>query len=110
MLRVIRNNSKVETRNEELEQCIKNFSNSGYNTEQLLKLKEKTLNRISMNNRQDNNADTLVFPLQYFDGITDFKSVVKSLSDEFRELIGDARIMFVMRKNSSIGNTLVRNK
>ena len=110
MLRVIRNNSKVETRNEELEQCIKTFSNSGYKTEQLLKLKEKALNRISSNNGQVNNVDTLVFPLHYFDGITDFKSVVKSLSNEFRELIGDTRIMFAMRKNSSIGNTLVRNK
>ena len=54
--------------------------------------------------------DTLVFPVHYFDGIGEFKSVVQSLNNEIKELIGDTKIMFAMRKNRSIGNTLVRNK
>ena len=111
MLRVIRNNSKEETRNIELDQCIQTFTNSGYDARQLIKLKEKALNRTHIHNTQDNNTDdTLVFPVHYFDGVAEFKSVVKSLNKEIQELIGDTRIMFAMRKNSSIGNTLVRNK
>ena len=76
MLRVIRNNSKVDTRNTELDQCVKTFSNSGYETKQLLKLKEKALSKTYTNNTQNDNRDTLVFPLHYFDGVKEFKSVV----------------------------------
>ena len=111
MLRVIRNNSKEETRNTELDQCVQTFTNSGYDARQLVKLKEKALSRTSNTIPQVSDADdTLVFPVHYFDGIGEFKSVVQSLNNEIKELIGDTKIMFAMRKNRSIGNTLVRNK
>ena len=83
MLRVIRNNSKEETRNMELDQCVQTFTNSGYDASQLIKLKEKALNKTYNSNPQDNDndADTLVFPVHYFDGIAEFKSVVQSLKN-----------------------------
>ena len=48
--------------------------------------------------------------MHYFEGIAEFKSVVHSLNNEIRELIGETNIMFAMRKNTSIGNHVVRNK
>ena len=48
--------------------------------------------------------------MYYFDGIQEFRSVVNDLKDDFKQLIGNTRIMFAMKKGSSIGNSLVRNK
>ena len=110
MLQIIWNNSKDETRNIELDQCVQTFADSGYDVNQLIKLKQKALNKNSTNNIQDDDSDTLVFPVHYFNGIAEFKSVVHSLNNEISELIGNTKIMFAMRKNSSIGNQLVRNK
>ena len=41
LLRTVRNNSKESTRSEELQKCIKEFTNSGYNQGELEKMKEK---------------------------------------------------------------------
>ena len=38
------------------------------------------------------------------------ENVIRSLGNEFQQLIGDVRIMFAMKKRSSIGNSVVRNK
>ena len=46
----------------------------------------------------------------FFDGVVEFKSVVRSLHDEFKQLIGDTRILFALKKSSSIGNAVVQNK
>ena len=52
----------------------------------------------------------MVFPLHYFHGIVEFKKLIHGLSELFNQLIGDTRIMFAMKKGSSLGNTVVRNK
>ena len=36
--------------------------------------------------------------------------MVKSLDDEIKQLVGDTRIMLALKKGSSIGNRVVRNK
>ena len=51
-----------------------------------------------------------MFPVHFFDGVVDFKNVVRSLHNEFQQLIGDTRILFALKKSSSIGNTVVQNK
>lgn len=109
LLRTIRNNSKEETKLIEIENCIRDFSNSGYNPNELAKLKDKVINQIS-NNKPTEENNTLVFPVHFFDGVSEFKSVVTDLKDEIKELIGDTKVMFAMKKHSSLGNTLVRNK
>ena len=45
-LRTLRNNSKPDTASTELEQCVKEFENSGYKKVELIKLKHEALNRI----------------------------------------------------------------
>ena len=112
MLRTLRNNSKEETRNIELEECVKIFENSGYKTDDLTKLKERATTKAASpnTNTTDTENETLVFPVHYFEGVAELKSVVASLENQIKELIGDTKVMFAMRKNSSIGNCLVRNK
>ena len=108
ILRILGNNSKEETKKVESEQCIKDFTNSGYKLEVLQQLKVKAVSRIA--NTTNEEVDVLIFPVFFFNGLPEFKSVVSSLSDEFRQLIGDTRIMFAVKKGSSLGNILVQNK
>ena len=109
MLRVLRNNSKEETMNIELDQCIQTFRDSGYKNN-LLELKDRALNKVNNRNVLGSDRDTLVFPVHYFEGVKEFKSVLYDLKDEITELIGDTKVMFAMRKGTSLGNALVRNK
>ena len=110
MLRTMRNSSKPEIANSQLELVSKHFENSGYNPEKLLELKEKVINKVTVIRDNKEEKDTLVFPVHYFEGIRDFKGVIHSLRDELEMLIGDVHIMFAMKKRSSIRNTVVRNK
>ena len=52
----------------------------------------------------------MVFPVHFFDGVVDFKNVVRSLHNKFQQLIEDTRNSFALKKSSSIGDTVVRNK
>jgi hypothetical protein len=110
MLRTIRNNSKEETRSKEIEQCVAHFEASGYDVKKLNEMKDKAINSTPSTNNIPSETDTLVFPVHFFDGVSDFKSVVHSLKTEFQQLIGDTRIIFALKKNSSIGNRVVQNK
>ena len=112
MLRTLRNSSKPETAATEIELCAKEFENSGYKKERLVELKQKATNRITDNTtNNDEDRETLVFPLHYFEGIDEFKKVLHSLNEEIQTLIGDdVRIMIATKKRSSIGNSVVRNK
>ena len=109
LLRTIRNNSKEETKQIEIDDCVKDFENSGYNPKELAKLKEKALNKVANNTPKEENK-TLVFPVHFFDKLSDFKAVVAGLTNEIKELIGDTKVMFAIKKHSSLGNMLVRNK
>ena len=113
MIRTIENNSREETRTTQMNDLVKHFENSGYNRQKLQELKEKAIGKTTTRNPTEsynNNNNTLVFPVYYFDGIEQFKSMVWELQDDIKQLIGNTRIMFTLKKGSSIGNTLVRNK
>ena len=111
MLRTIRNNSCDDTKANELNQTINHFVSSGYKREKLNELKTKALQKSTQqNNPTSDETNTLIFPVHYFDGISDLKSLLRSLECEFQQLIGDTRIMVAMKKGISIGNGVVRNK
>ena len=110
MLRTVRNNSKEETKTVELNQCMAHFEASGYSTSKLVELKEKAVNKATTIDTSSDDRDTLVFPVHFFDGVSEFKEVVRSLDTEINQLIGDTRIMFALKKGSSIGNRVVQNK
>ena len=52
----------------------------------------------------------LIFPISYFQGISEWKSLLKGVDSEFKQLIGDTCIMLAMKKGSRIGNMAVKNK
>ena len=107
----MRNNSKDETKVHELEQIVEHFANSGYNSEELEALKQKALLKASSNiDTSQVERETLVFPVHYFEGVSEFKSVVQSLGNEISHLIGDVKILFAMKKGSSFGSSLIQNK
>ena len=116
MIRTIENNSKEETRDMQMNELVQHFENSGYSRRQLDELKHKamvkTTTAAAMTNTDEinQNNESLVFPLYYFEGIQEFKSLIHDLKDDFRQLIGDTRVMFAMKKGVSIGNSMVRNK
>ena len=111
LLRTLRNNSKEETKTAELNKCISHFKNSGYNSAILNQLKDDAISKASTNpGTPQDDVETLVFPIHYFSGLSDLKKLLKSLKNEFQELIGDTRIMVATKKRSSLGNVFVRNK
>ena len=113
LLRTLRNNSKEETKIDGIEQSLKDFEKSGYNKKELIKWKEKAIEKqrsVDHSSINDQKENTLIFPVHYFDGITEFKNMVNSLKNEITDLIGENKVMFAMKKKSSVGNMLVRNK
>ena len=110
LLRTIRNNSKEETKTIEIDQCIQDFVNSGYKQNELTDLKHKAINKMDNTNNNTEETEPLIFPLHYFKQLKEFKSVVYGLKEEIKQLIGNSRVMFAVKKHSSIGNSMVRNK
>ena len=93
----------------QLEQCVKDFVNSGYDEKELFELKGKAIMKTNIDSER-NTEEELVFPVHYFDKLKDFKAVVHSMNNEIKELIGDTRVMFAIKKQGSIGNMMVQNK
>ena len=118
MIRIMENNSTEATCDEQVNELLNHFKNSGYNPRELQKLKEKAVTRTTSTTptttEADNNSnkknDTLVFPIYFFEGLQEFKSMVRGMQEDFEQLIGNTKVMFATKKGSSIGNTLVRNK
>ena len=110
IIRTLRNNSKQETTTTELELCLQHFENSGYKKEKLEELKQSAINRTNTNTNNTQESNSIAFPVHFFDGIQELKDVIRSLENEFRQLIGDVRIIFALKKRSSVGNSVVRNK
>ena len=116
MLRTIENNSKEETKSVQSKAVVDQFENSGYFKQDLEELKQKAIEKTSMvttNNIRNNNEDdnkTLVFPIHYFEGVKAFKDLVHELREDFSQLIGNTKVMFAMKKGTSVGASLVRNK
>ena len=109
MLRTLRNNSEEGRRAVELQQCVDHFSNSGYDLDKLNELKLKATNHLTTNKNQE-DKETITFPVHFFDKISEFRAVLNSLKETFMNLIGDTRIILALKKGSSIGNAMVRNK
>ena len=109
-LRTLRNNSTPETTTTELDRCATYFENSGYDKHILNNLRQRAIDNANTQTNNDEEHDTLTFPVHYFDGVKELKEVIRSLETELQTLIGDVKITFAMKKRGSIGNSVVRNK
>ena len=64
----------------EFELCEKHLENSGYNREKLIVSKEKAIDKSKEPSSNVINSESLVFPVRYFNGVKELKSVVYSHS------------------------------
>ena len=91
-----------------MEKLIQDFERSGYKRDELKKIEEKARNP---NNNQDRNEeDTITFPLFYFADIHTFKQILRDAETDLKAIIGETKIIMAVKKNPSIGNSIVKNK
>ena len=65
-------------------------------------------NSTQTRNVEENNSTT--FPIFYFDEIKAFKKIIFDAKEDLQQAIGDTKIVMAIKKNPSIGNSVVRNK
>ena len=57
-------------------------------------LKTKALQKSTQQNNPTNEeTNTLIFPVHYFDGISDLKSLLHSLDNELKQIIWETRVI-----------------
>jgi hypothetical protein len=54
--------------------------------------------------------NTIVFTVDYFENLKEFKNLISDIQEDIKPLLGDIKIKLSTRKNSSIGNILVKNR
>ena len=94
------------TRENDRNRPMHHFVNSVYNQNELTDLKLKAINKMGNTVNNTEETESLVLPLHYFKQLKEFNG----LKDEINQLIGNTRVMFAVKKHSSIGNSMVRNK
>ena len=55
-------------------------------------------------------TDKVVFSVKFFKEINELKHLVHSVRNDIQQLCGDVQITFALKKQPSIGNTIVRNR
>ena len=108
MIRAFNRNSNENSLNAELRETKNCLIKSGYKAEVLPKIETEL--REKRNNIDESSTDTITFPLSYFEGLNDFKNLIYDLKDDFKNVMGETKIVFALRKGRSIGNTVVQNK
>ena len=110
MMRTIERNSVEETMKVEMKKMTEDFVRSGYNRDNLKKIEAKAFEKCSSNRRNEEEKPTITFPIFHFDEINTFKKIVFNAKDDLQQAIGDTKIIMAVKKNPSIGNSVVRNK
>ena len=50
------------------------------------------------NDETNEDKRTLVFPMHFFDDIKEFKEQIRSLDEDFKQLIGDTKVTIARRR------------
>ena len=114
MIRVIQRNSKDSTCIEDLQELKQDFQKSGHSQGVLEDTEPKAAHRAIENefySEPETATDNkLVFSVKFFKEVDQLKRLVHSVRDDIKHLAGDVQITFALRKQPSIGNTVVRNR
>ena len=117
MIRVIQRNSQDLTCVEDLAELKQDLKRSGHSDTTLEDTEPKAVLRVIENelyeevrsaDREINNK--LVFSVKYFQEVQELKRLVNSVREDIKHLAGDVQITFALRKQPSIGDTVVRNR
>ena len=109
MIRTIEQNSKEETESVEMEKMKEDFIRSGYQMKDLEGIEQKA-RELTNTVRTQEESETLTFPLFFFEEIESFKKMIKDSETDLRTIIGDTKIIMAIKKNPSIGSTVLKNK
>ena len=116
MIRVIQRNSQDHTCVQDLDDLKQDLLKGGHNDEKLLETEPRAVLRAIENKLYDNTeppqtrSDKVVFSVKYFDEIKELKQLVYSVKDDIQHLCGEVQITFAIKKQPSIGNTVLRNR
>ena len=109
MLSTLERNSEETWEEKEMEKMLGDFKKSGYDMNELLRIKDKALEHFNNPTTRSQN-ESITFPVHHFEGLNDFRKILKDSERDIRTLIGDTKIVVAIKKNQSIRNAVVRNK
>ena len=111
MIRVINRNTKPESCQEDLNGLKMDLKKSGYNENTLETIQNKAFERIENPSiRTPHNNNIIMFSVDYFEDFKAFKELIKNIEDDINAIFGEMKILVAVRKCSSIGNMVVKNK
>ena len=93
-----------------MKKTTEDFVRSGYNRDNLKKIEAKAFEKCNSNRRNEEEKPTITFPIFHFDEINSFKKIIFDAKNDLQQAIGDTKIIMAVKKNPSIGNSVVRNK
>ena len=112
-LRVISRHSEISTRDESMRELTRGFMEAGHKENELDTQRNKALNSSIASedpNTTNIQPDTLVFAFKFFKEHNQIRKLFKEIQPDINSIIGDTRIIFVLRKGPSIGNLLTHNR
>ena len=117
MIRVIHRNSQEETCINDLTQLKQDLNKCGHMEDTLDEIEPLVVQRCIENDLNGNNGrvvrepvNQIVYSVKHFKELNDLKALVNNSRNDINELCGDIKITFAVRKNPSIGNSVVRNR
>ena len=114
MLRVIKRNSREETRIKDLDDLRVDLLRSGHLEEDLNTLQPRAFERLRAEweppspSRPDSTQ--LIFATDYFEGANELRVFLKGLEEDIVAVAGNVRVVLALRKRQTIGNVVVRNR
>ena len=117
MIRVIKRNSQDHTCVADLAQLKEDLSKSGYDKEKMEELEPLAVQRAikhelyeHQSRPRQTESDKVVFSVKYFQEIDELKKIVRLFNPDIQRICGDLQVTFALRKASSIGDRVVRNR
>ena len=119
MLRVISRNSTDENTVTDLAELKDDLIKCGHLEEKLDEIEPLAVHRTMTNyaNRisptdssETDNKETLVFTTKFFKEVQKLKSFVRKLEPDIKQMVGEMRVIFALKKNESIEQRVVRNR
>ena len=116
MIRIIQRNSQDSTCVEDMAELKADLIRSGHHEDTVEETEPLAVQRAIENDLYTDHqtpkptCQQVVYSVKYFKEIDQLKRLVHGVQPDIAELCGDVKVTFAIRKQPSIGNTIVRNR
>ena len=117
MIRVIQRNSQDHTSVEDLCELKNDLTRCGHAEETLEDIEPLAVQRVIENEIYEHlghppkkTSGKLIYSVKFFKEVDQLKALVGFLKDDIRQLCGDVRVTFALRRNTAISSTVIRNR